>query len=177
MVLTALQVPLVQPTGPAGKDGAGITKQITNTTSTVFYVMGKSTMLSENITDANLYVGTSVHVQNGTDLSAQLVSANRISATTINATTINATNGFYETSDEKVKDIDKNINIDIDKLCELRKFYFTFKNDENKTPQIGVSAQEVQKLYPELVSENDDGYLSVDYAKLSVIALMPNLVL
>ena len=37
--------------------------------------------------------------------------------------------------------------------------------------QIGVSAQEIKEIYPEIVSENTDGYLSVAYDKLSVVAL------
>ena len=37
--------------------------------------------------------------------------------------------------------------------------------------QIGTSAQEVQKIYPELVSENEKGELSVSYNKLSIVAL------
>ena len=37
--------------------------------------------------------------------------------------------------------------------------------------EIGVSAQEIQSIYPEIVSTDDNGYLSVAYDKLSVIAL------
>ena len=136
------------PTGPKGNDGAGITKNISNSTSTA-YLIGKSSSSTQSITASTLY-NSSIYMSNNT---------------------LYASNGFYQSSDERLKEIKNKINVDIDKLCKLNKFYFTFKNDENNVLQIGVSAQEVQKIYPELVSESNNGYLSVDYPKLSVIAL------
>ena len=84
--------------------------------------------------------------------------------------TVYTANGFYESSDERLKDFGEGLNVDLDALSKLRKSYFTFK-DMPEDPQIGVSAQEIQKLYPEVVIETSDGHLNVDYAKLSVVAL------
>ena len=76
---------------------------------------------------------------------------------------------FYQSSDERLKTFYDPIKVDLEKLKALRKNYFKF-NDKDEL-EIGVSAQEIQQLYPELVSTNNDGYLSVAYDKLSVIAL------
>ena len=91
---------------------------------------------------------------------------------TLNATfaaKVSAVGGFFETSDENLKDIISPVETDLDKLSQLRKVYFKFKNDP-ETIHLGVIAQDVQKIYPEIVSTIDD-HLTVDYAKLSVIAL------
>ena len=45
------------------------------------------------------------------------------------------------------------------------------KDDETKKKEIGLIAQEVQQYFPELVSEDKDGYLTLDYSKLTVILL------
>ena len=77
---------------------------------------------------------------------------------------------FDQSSDERLKIFKSDINVDLDKLAELRKSYFTFIEDPG-TNRLGVSAQEIQELYPEIVTEGADGFLKVDYSKLSVIAL------
>lgn len=77
---------------------------------------------------------------------------------------------FYETSDENLKDFTDDITIDFNKLKEIRKSYFIWK-DGDQNLHIGTSAQDIQKVYPELVSKDNKGNLTVDYAKLSIIAL------
>jgi hypothetical protein len=79
--------------------------------------------------------------------------------------------GFFDTSDERLKDIVKPIEVDLDKLSKLRKVYFNWKDKENSSLQLGMIAQDVQEIYPELINESKDGILSLAYDKLSVITL------
>ena len=86
------------------------------------------------------------------------------------ANTVHSSGGFYETSDERLKDIVNPITVDLDKLSKLRKVYFNWKDKPDSNLQLGMIAQDVQELYPELVSETN-GELSLSYDRLSVIAL------
>lgn len=85
--------------------------------------------------------------------------------------TVSASGGFYETSDERLKEIIKPVDIDLNKIKKLRKIYFDWKDEPNHKHQIGMIAQDVRELYPEIVSESEEGQLSLAYDKLSVIAL------
>ena len=85
--------------------------------------------------------------------------------------TTTSSGGFFDTSDERLKNFGDNISVDFEKLKNLRKSYFTFKNDIDKKEHIGVSAQEIKEVFPEIVNEDSNGCLTVDYSKLSVISL------
>lgn len=89
----------------------------------------------------------------------------------VSGSSVYAYNGFYESSDEKLKTILNPIKVDLEDLTKLRKVYFLWKNQSDKKLQIGTIAQDVQKLFPELVGTDDSDYLSVAYDKLSIVAL------
>lgn len=78
---------------------------------------------------------------------------------------------FVMSSDERLKTFHSDVNVDFNKLKEIPKKYFNFNDTPNET-KIGTSAQELQKVYPELVAynDNDDSY-HVNYANLSIVAL------
>lgn len=77
----------------------------------------------------------------------------------------------YAASDERLKDFGDNVEVDFNKLSEIPKVYYSWKDDEEKKQMIGTSAQKLKEIYPELVSENEDGKMAVSYEKLSIIAL------
>lgn len=99
---------------------------------------------------------------------------NQVSATTTSWTFYqNVTApGFYESSDMRLKTFLSDIKIDFEKLKQIPKMYFIWKSDKKEMPDIhiGTSAQEIQKIFPELVNDVN-GYLTVAYDKLSIIAL------
>ena len=73
------------------------------------------------------------------------------------------------TSKIQLSDGNNKAVLDFDKLKLIPKKYYTWKGSD--ILQLGTIAQDIQKIYPEVVSKNENGYLSVDYSKLSIIAL------
>ena len=78
---------------------------------------------------------------------------------------------YYQTSDERLKDFHGDIEVDFEKLKNIPKKYFTWKADENSELELGTSAQKLLEVYPELVSSGEENKLTVDYARLSIVAL------
>jgi hypothetical protein len=85
--------------------------------------------------------------------------------------TIYASGGFYESSDATLKTFGDDVKIDFNLLKKLPKKYFKWNSDKTEVTHLGTSAQELQKIYPELVKQDSDGHLVVAYDKLSIIAL------
>jgi|MDSZ01.3.fsa_nt_gb hypothetical protein len=95
---------------------------------------------------------------------------------------IRATNditAFYS-SDGRLKENIVPLTGALNKVKELRGVSFDWKelNEKEKTTihsheghDIGVIAQEIQAQYPELVTERENGYLAVDYVKLTAVLL------
>ncbi len=81
------------------------------------------------------------------------------------------TDGINETSDARLKTHVQPIENALEKICALQGVTFYWKeSDENRFPegpQIGLIAQEVEKIVPEVVDKDEvSGYLSVQYTKL-----------
>ena len=79
---------------------------------------------------------------------------------------------FYQSSDERLKNIKSELNVeDCYKLindCSI--IIYSLKTDEKDQNQIGMIAQQVKEIMPEVVQESN-GYYSINYSRLSVVAL------
>lgn len=67
---------------------------------------------------------------------------------------------YYYTSDIRLKDNVSFLENSLSKILQLDGISYTLQS--TKEYKLGFSAQELQKIYPELVKEGNDGYLSID---------------
>lgn len=86
---------------------------------------------------------------------------------------VNATQGFFQTSDINKKNIIRELDLDkaYDLINKCQTILYTLKDDDSDKEQIGLIAQEVKDFFPELITEDNDGSLSLDYSRLSVVIL------
>lgn len=128
----------------------------------IFSVNGRTMAYGSGIRGGGLEVTGATSLSGNTSIEGDVTITGKVSASS----------GFFQTSDRRLKNFQGDIEVDFDKLKSIPKKYFYWNMDSKKSKlEIGTSAQEVMEVYPELVSINEAGMLSVAYDKLSVIAL------
>ncbi len=70
------------------------------------------------------------------------------------------------TSDRRLKNIKSENSDGLEKIRELKVFNYTFKKDDVGTPQVGVIAQDLIKIFPNSVTQGDDGYLRIRWDEM-----------
>jgi hypothetical protein len=82
------------------------------------------------------------------------------------------TGTIYNPSDENIKkDIDEISLIDTENILNLTPVEYKYIYDTKKTKHFGLIAQEVEHIYPELVSTNNKGFKNVNYIELIPLLL------
>ncbi len=85
---------------------------------------------------------------------------------------INISGTLNQSSDERLKRDIRTLDNALEKTLEMRGVSYTWKTDtSNEDPQIGVIAQEVEKIYPEFVQTDENGMKSVNYAQMTAVLI------
>lgn len=110
------------------------------------------------------YSKSTVYIEdNGILMSSQGFEGGAITSTAA----IYAANGFFDTSDARVKT--NVVEIDASKADAVRLVEFDRTDVEHHG--YGVIAQEVEKVYPSVVNTDADGFKSVNYSEIAMIKI------
>jgi hypothetical protein len=69
-------------------------------------------------------------------------------------------------SDERLKNINSNIEGAVDKINTLRAVNFSWKDDSTNKENLGIIAQDIQKVFPQIIDQDKEGILGVRYTEL-----------
>ena len=83
---------------------------------------------------------------------------------------INGSGDYVKNSDMRLKTRISTVRDVLDRIMRLDVFRYTLKYDPDKTVSIGLSAQQVNNEFPEIVS-NDGDYLGIYYGQIGPIAI------
>jgi len=80
---------------------------------------------------------------------------------------------FYTPSDRRLKTNIETLGSALQAIDSMRGVRFEYKDQKRyaKGPKIGVIAQELMKVYPEMVTKGADGFYKVDYTQLSAVLI------
>lgn len=106
---------------------------------------------------------STIEVEGAIGFNGEVVFSNSVES----SSSISAMGGFFDTSDARVKANVKEIDAsDADKV-KLVEFDRTDKEHHG----YGVIAQELEKVYPEMVNTDDEGFKSVNYNELAMVKI------
>ena len=69
--------------------------------------------------------------------------------------------GYSLDSDRRLKNVGEVFKGGLEEIKKLEVFNYTYKKDKDKTPRVGVMAQDLQKIFPNAVVKGDDGFLRI----------------
>nr|WP_262910553.1 tail fiber domain-containing protein [Pontibacter silvestris] len=80
---------------------------------------------------------------------------------------------FFTPSDQRLKTNIETLSHALQNINQLRGVQFEYIDQKKYAsgPKVGVIAQELQKVYPGMVSQGPDGFLKVDYTQLSAVLI------
>jgi len=157
----------VSATGAVTVTNAGVTSNVAGTGVSVSAGTGAVT----------ISIGQAVATSSNVQFNALLVGAGTPPTT---AGLIRATNDViaYYGSDERLKENITPIENSLDILKQINGYYFDWKEmpgiHENEGHDIGVIAQEIGAVLPEIVTTRDNGYMAVKYEKLVALLIQTN---
>lgn len=78
---------------------------------------------------------------------------------------------FVQSSDKRLKDVYQTVPDGLESVLKLNPVTYRWKDKSDDYIHTGFIAQEVQKLFPELVKDDSDGFLSLSYGRMSALAI------
>jgi len=80
-------------------------------------------------------------------------------------------NEWLQFSDKRYKKDFKELETPLAKIQAINGYYYFWKEGEDETRQVGVIAQEVEAILPEIVYSDENGYRSVNYSRLTALLI------
>jgi len=104
-----------------------------------------------------MYIGENGNIGIGTTTPSQ-----RLTIYNGSTTGTYTTSGWQHSSDARLKTNISQIDNALEKVMDMEGVYFDWKDNKGKH-QVGIIAQEMKKVLPEVVNQDDKGYYSVSY--------------
>lgn len=74
-------------------------------------------------------------------------------------------------SDIRLKNVGDSFTGGLAEIKKLNVYNYTFKNDPNKLPQVGVIAQDLKMVFPNAVTKGEDGYYKIRWDEMLYSAI------
>lgn len=131
--------------------------------------LGPGDLMTANTSNGNVGIGSTSPTErlmvNGSIFPASDCGSN-VGSSTNRWNTIYAFNGTIQTSDAQLKENVTNITHGLDAIMRLRPVSFTWKDDPGYGTKLGLIAQEVRAVVPEVVRTGANGTLGIYYSDL-----------
>ncbi len=74
-------------------------------------------------------------------------------------------------SDIRLKDVKGTFKGGLTELRQINIYNYTFKSDANKTPHVGVMAQDLKAIFPNAVTKDENGYYQIRWDEMLYAAI------